>query len=231
MKRDSQQDDRAAVMSDVIRVLVADDHPLVRRGMRAILGTTEDIEVVGEAANGRSAIEAAESLNPDVVLMDLQMPDLSGIEATRAIVENQPDVHILVVTLFQDDDSVFLALRAGARGYVLKDAEDDELRGAIRAVAGGAAIFSPSIATRVLTLFAAHRSSPPEVFPMLTDREREVLERIAQGYPNPRIAQQLGISVKTVSNHVSVIFSKLQVADRAEAIERAREGGLGIQPS
>jgi DNA-binding NarL/FixJ family response regulator len=199
--------------------------------MRAILGTTEDIDVVGEATSGRTAIDAAETLNPDVVLMDLQMPDLSGIEATRAILANQPDVRILVVTLFQDDDSVFLALRAGARGYVLKDADDEEIKGAIRAVAGGAAIFSPSIASRVLTLFSSPRPARVEVFPMLTEREREILERIAQGYPNPRIAQQLGISVKTVSNHVSVIFSKLQVADRAEAIERAREGGLGVQPS
>jgi DNA-binding NarL/FixJ family response regulator len=218
-------------MTDAIRVLVADDHPLVRRGMRAVLGTTPDIQVVGEAVNGRDAIEAAASLSPDVVLMDLQMPDLSGIEATRAILANQPNVQILVVTLFEDDDSVFLALRAGARGYVLKDAEDDELRGAIRAVAGGAAIFSASIATRVLALFSTARPTRVEVFPMLTDREREILERIAQGYPNPRIAQQLGISVKTVSNHVSVIFSKLQVADRAEAIDRARESGLGIPSS
>ncbi len=218
-------------MDEGVRVLVVDDHPLVRRGMRAILGTTTDIEVVGEAADGRAAIEAAQQLKPDVVLMDLQMPDLSGIEATRAIIANQPEVRILVVTLFQDDDSVFLALRAGARGYVLKDADDEELCGAIRAVAGGAAIFSPSIATRVLALFSSERPARIDVFPMLTDREREILERIAQGYPNPRIAQQLGISVKTVSNHVSVIFSKLQVADRAEAIERAREGGLGIQPS
>lgn len=218
-------------MPELIRVLIADDHPLVRRGMRAILGTTKDIKVVGEASNGQAAIEAATELEPDVVLMDLQMPDMGGIEATRAIATNQPDVRVLVVTLFQDDDSVFMALRAGARGYVLKDAEDDELCGAIRAVAGGAAIFSPSIATRVLTLFATPSLARAEPFPMLTDREREVLERIAQGYPNPRIAQQLGISVKTVSNHVSVIFSKLQVADRAEAIERAREGGLGVQRS
>lgn len=218
-------------MADAIRVLVVDDHPLVRRGMRAVLGTSDDIEIVGEATNGRDAVSAAAALQPDVVLMDLQMPDMSGIEATRAILADQQDVRILVVTLFQDDDSVFLALKAGARGYVLKDAEDDELKGAIRAVASGAAIFSPAIATRVLTLFSAPRPARSDVFPMLTEREREILEHIAQGYPNPRIAQQLGISVKTVSNHVSVIFSKLQVADRAEAIERAREGGLGIHSS
>ncbi len=195
--------------------------------MRAVLGTAPDIEVVGEASTGREAIAAAAALVPDVIVMDLQMPDLSGIEASRAILENQPDVKILVVTLFQDDDSVFLALRAGARGFVLKDAEDADLLGGIRAVAGGSAIFSPSVATRILTLFSDPRPAPVAVFPMLTDREREILERIAQGYPNPRIAQQLGIRVKTVSNHVSVIFSKLQVADRAEAIERAREAGLG----
>jgi DNA-binding NarL/FixJ family response regulator len=214
-------------MSESIRVLIVDDHPLVRRGMRAVLGTAPDIDIVGEAATGREAIAAAANLAPDVIVMDLQMPDLSGIEATRAILANQPDVKILVVTLFQDDDSVFLALRAGARGFVLKDADDDDLLGGIRAVAGGSAIFSPSVATRILTLFSDPRPTPVAVFPMLTDREREILERIAQGYPNPRIAQQLGISVKTVSNHVSVIFGKLQVADRAEAIERAREAGLG----
>jgi DNA-binding NarL/FixJ family response regulator len=213
-------------MSEVIHVLIVDDHPLVRRGMRAVLGTVPDIEVVGEAATGREAIAAATDLAPDVIVMDLQMPDLSGIEATRAILETQPDVKILVVTLFQDDDSVFLALRAGARGFVLKDADDADLLGGIRAVAGGSAIFSPSVATRILTLFSDPRPAPV-VFPMLTDREREILERIAQGYSNPRIAQQLGISVKTVSNHVSVIFGKLQVADRTEAIERAREAGLG----
>ena len=163
--------------------------------------------------------------------MDLQMPDLSGIEATREILSTQPDVRILVVTLFEDDDSVFLALRAGARGYVLKDADEEELIGAIRAVAGGAAIFSPSIATRVLTLFSQPRKSTPEVFPSLTEREREILELLARGLPNARIALELGISVKTVGNHVSVMFGKLQVADRAEAIVRAREAGLGHQRS
>jgi DNA-binding NarL/FixJ family response regulator len=210
-----------------LRILLADDHPLVRRGLRAVLAGAPDVEVVGEAATGREAIALAAELTPDVILMDLQMPDLSGIEATRAILASQPDARILVVTLFQDDDSVFLALRAGARGYVLKDADEDDLLSAIRAVAGGAAIFSPSIANRLLTLFASPRPSVPELFPELTEREREVLELIAQGLPNPRIAQQLSISVKTVGNHVSIIFGKLQVADRAEAIVRARDAGLG----
>ncbi|HET7035208.1 MAG TPA: response regulator transcription factor [Thermomicrobiaceae bacterium] len=210
-----------------VRLLIADDHSLVRRGMRAVLGTAPDLEIVGEAATGREAVMLAESLEPDVILMDLRMPDLSGIEATRQILASQPDRRILVVTLFQDDDSVFLALRAGARGYVLKDADDEELIAAIRAVAGGAAIFSPAVATRVLTLFSAPRPPAVEPFPTLTTREREILELIAAGLSNPRIAQRLGISVKTVGNHVSVIFGKLQVADRAEAIERAQEAGLG----
>jgi DNA-binding NarL/FixJ family response regulator len=210
-----------------LRILLADDHALVRRGLRAVLAGATDVEVVGEAATGREAIALAAELTPDVILMDLQMPDLNGIEATRTILASQPDARILVVTLFQDDDSVFLALRAGARGYVLKDADEDELLSAIRAVAGGAAIFSPSIANRLLTLFSSPRPSVPESFPELTEREREVLELIAQGLPNPRIAHLLSISVKTVGNHVSVIFGKLQVADRSEAIVRARDAGLG----
>ena len=210
-----------------LRILIADDHPLVRRGLRAVLGAVPEFEVVGEASTGREAIAQTSALQPDVILMDLQMPDLSGIDATRQIVADQPEARVLVVTLFQDDDSVFLALRAGARGYVLKDAEEEELVTAIRAVAGGAAMFSPAIATRLLTLFATPRPAAPEIFPSLTEREREILELIARGLPNPRIAQQLGISPKTVGNHVSVIFAKLQVADRAEAIVRAREAGLG----
>jgi DNA-binding NarL/FixJ family response regulator len=212
---------------DRLRVLIADDHPLVRRGMRAMLGSVMDLEIVGEATTGNEAVALAADLAPDVILMDLQMPGLSGIEATRQIVAAQSEARILVVTLFQDDDSVFLALRAGARGYVLKDADEAELLAAIRAVASGSAMFSPAIATRVLALFATPRPTTPEIFPSLTEREREILELIAQGLSNPRIAQQLGISVKTVGNHVSIIFGKLKVADRAEAIVRAREAGLG----
>jgi DNA-binding NarL/FixJ family response regulator len=210
-----------------LRILIADDHPLVRRGMRAVLSTVADFDVVGEAATGREAVVLAAQLAPDVILMDLQMPDLSGIAATREILATGTSSRILVVTLFEDDDSVFLALRAGARGYVLKDTDEPELIGAIRAVANGAAIFSPGIATRVLKTFAAPHPAAVEAFPILTTREREILELIAQGLSNQRIAQELRISVKTVSNHVSVIFSKLQVADRAEMIVRAREAGLG----
>jgi DNA-binding NarL/FixJ family response regulator len=216
-----------AMSEAVLRILIVDDHPMVRRGLRAALEVVPDFEIAGEAATGREAVARAAALTPDVILMDLQMPDMSGIEATREILAAQPETRILVVTLFEDDDSVFLALRAGARGYVLKDADEEELIGAIRAVAGGAAIFSPAIATRMLTLFSRPRPAAPEVFPTLTEREREILELLARGLPNARIAQELSISVKTVGNHVSVIFGKLQVADRAEAIVRAREAGLG----
>jgi DNA-binding NarL/FixJ family response regulator len=200
----------------------------VRKGMSAILASVSDFELVGQATNGREAIDLATELRPDVILMDLQMPDVSGVVATREILAVNPDVRILVVTLFEDDDSVFLALRAGARGYVLKDADEQELIHAVRAVATGAAIFSPAVAPRVLTAFANPRSGKDDVvFPELTEREREILELIAQGYPNPRIAQRLGLSPKTVGNYVSTIFSKLQVEDRSEAIVRAREAGMG----
>jgi DNA-binding NarL/FixJ family response regulator len=213
---------------DTLRILIADDHPLVRKGMSAILASVPDFELVGQATNGREAIDLSAELRPDVILMDLQMPDVSGVVATREILTANPDVRILVVTLFEDDDSVFLALRAGARGYVLKDADEQELIAAIRAVATGAAIFSPSVAPRVLTAFANPRHGTDDVvFPELTERERDILELIAQGYPNPRIAQRLGLSPKTVGNYVSTIFSKLQVEDRSEAIVRAREAGMG----
>jgi DNA-binding NarL/FixJ family response regulator len=213
---------------DVLRILIADDHPLVRKGMSTILAGVADFEVVGQASNGSEAIELAAQLQPDLILMDLQMPDVSGVTATREILATNPDIRILVVTLFEDDDSVFLALRAGARGYVLKDSDEEDLIQAIRAVAGGAAIFSEAIASRVLGSFSPpDRSVADQVFPELTHREREILEFIAQGYPNPRIAQQLGLSPKTVGNYVSTIFSKLRVADRADAIIRARDAGMG----
>jgi DNA-binding NarL/FixJ family response regulator len=209
-----------------LRVLVVEDHPLFRRGVVALLEAADGLTVAGTAASGEEAVAAAAELRPDVVLMDLQLPGISGIEATRAIVATSPDVRVLVLSLFEDEDSVFLALRAGARGYVLKDADEDELTGAIRAVARGEAIFSRAIAERVLTFFAAPRRAP-EVFPELTAREREILALIAAGHPNPSIARSLHLSPKTVANYVSAIFAKLQVADRAEAMVRAREAGLG----
>jgi DNA-binding NarL/FixJ family response regulator len=213
---------------DTIRVLIADDHQLFRDGLKALLLSAPDTEVLGEAATGKEAIQLAAESQPDVILMDLQMPDMDGIEATRHIVRTNPRINVLMVTMFEDDSSVFAAMRAGARGYVLKGAKHDEMLRAIRAASSGEAIFSPSIAARMMSFFAASRSViPEEVFPDLTDREREVLNLIARGDSNADIANALTISVKTVRNHVSNIFGKLQVADRAQAAIRAREAGLG----
>ena len=212
-----------------IQVLIADDHPVFRHGMRAVLEAAPDTVVVGEATTGDEAITLAKQLRPDVIMMDLQMPHLNGIDATRRLRQVNPDAHVLVVTMFEDDSSVFAAMRAGARGYVLKDATKDEILRAIRAVAHGEAIFSPAIANRLITFFANSQAhTPPDLFPELTGREREILELIAQGHNNSEIAKRLDLSVKTVSNYVSNIFNKLQVADRAAAIIRARDAGLGV---
>ena len=211
-----------------LRVLIADDHPVFRNGMRALLNSVPDIEVVGEASTSDEVIALAANLQPDVILMDLQMPGIGGIEATRRILHTSPHITILVVTMFEDEESVFATLRAGARGYVLKGTSPVEMVRAIQAAGSGEAIFSPAIAQRLIDFFAAPRpAAPPQVFPELTDREREVLILIVRGHKNPEIANRLSISLKTVRNHVSNIFSKLQVADRAQAILRAREAGLG----
>jgi DNA-binding NarL/FixJ family response regulator len=219
-------------MKEPIRILIADDHALVREGLQALLMAIPDIEVVGEAATGEEAIEQAEALQPDVVLMDIHMPGVNGIEATRHILYTSPHIGVIVVTMLEDDASVFAAMRAGARGYVLKGAHHDEMLQAIRAVASGQALFGPAVATRLINFFqalgpVAEPSSPAQVFPELTDREREVLRLIAQGLNNSQIAERLVISPKTVRNHITSIFSKLQVADRAQAIIRARKAGLG----
>ena len=212
---------------DKVRVLIADDHPLFRKGMRAMLEALPEMEVVGEAATGEDAMRLASDLAPDVIVMDLQMPGGTGIVATRAILSASPHIRILMVTLFDDGESVFTALRAGARGYVLKDTEASEMARAVQAVGRGEAIFSPAIANRLMDFFATpHPTVPKEIFPTLTGREREILGLIAQGHTNVDIAGQLSLSVKTVHNYVSNIFSKLQVADRAQAIIRAREAGL-----
>ena len=208
-----------------MRVLIADDHLFYREGLRVMLGAVPEIQLVGEATTGDEAIERALALQPDVVLMDLKMPGASGIEATRRIVRESPRIGVLVLTMF-DDDSVFAAIRAGARGYLLKDARLDDVVRAIDAVGRGEAIFSPSIAERLLAYFARNRPIPT-AFPELTEREHEILALIAHGHSNEQIAEQLVVSIKTVRNHVSTIFSKLQVADRAQAVVRAREAGLG----
>jgi DNA-binding NarL/FixJ family response regulator len=217
-------------MPDMLRVLIVDDHPVFRFGLKAMLAGTPAIDVIGEASDGRAAVASAESLQPDVVVMDLHMGDLSGVDATRLIVDTSPHIGVLVLTMFNDDESVFAAMRAGARGYLLKDAAHDEIVRAIRAVGTGQAIFGPTIATRLLTFFGGSTPQPPVALPELTAREREILLLIARGQSNPAIARRLVISSKTVRNHVSNIFSKLQVADRAEAILLAREAGLGDPP-
>lgn len=210
---------------DIIRILIADDHTLFREGVHALLRSIPDFQVVGEAATGDQVIKQANALQPDVILMDLQMPGVNGIEATRRIVQSSPHIGVLVVTMFQDDDSVFAAMRAGARGYILKGADQEEMARAIRAAANGEALFAPEIAKRLMTFFSGTRS--PQIFPELTDREREILQMIAQGDNNAEIAERLTLAPKTVRNHISNIFSKLQVADRAQAIIKARDAGLG----
>ncbi len=212
---------------DTIRILLADDHPFFRDGVRVLLDSVADTEVVGEAGSGEEAIELAAALQPDVVLMDINMPGTNGIEATRRILDTSPHVAVLIVTMYEDDDSVFSAIRAGARGYLLKGADRAEVLRAIRAVAGGDAIFGPAIARRLIGFFAPATSSSPPLFPELTEREREILALIAGGTANADIAGRLYLSPKTVRNNVSNILSKLQVASRAEAIVRAREAGLG----
>ena len=214
--------------NEVLRLLIADDHPLFRHGLAALLSAYTDFTVVGEATTGERSIELAERLQPDVVLMDIQMPGVNGIEATRSIIHTSPHIRILMITMFEDDASVFSAMKAGARGYILKDAQKDDMLRAIRAVGRGEAIFSPAIATRLIDFFSSPQSAlPPQAFPDLTAREHEILTYIAQGQNNTEIATRLVLGQNTVRNYVSNIFSKLQVADRAQAIVRAREAGLG----
>ena len=214
-------------MSTVLRVLVVDDHPIFRVGMTALLSSLDGIEVVAEADSERSAVEAVASSEPDVVIMDLHLGDSSGVEATRRLVADRPDLGVLVVTMLDDDDSVFAAMRAGARGYLLKGASPDEIERALRAVANGEVLLAPGIASRAMAYMAGIRTGGPVPFPELTDREREVLDLVAGGLDNLSISRRLSVSSKTVRNHLSNILTKLQVADRAQAIVRAREAGLG----
>jgi DNA-binding NarL/FixJ family response regulator len=210
-----------------IRILLADDHEGFRSSLAALLATQPGLAVVGEAASGEDAIARALALQPDVILMDLNMPGLDGIAATRRIVDSSPHIGILVLTMASDDAAVFDAVRAGARGYLLKGADRAELTRAVRAVASGEAIFGPDVARRLMAFFAGSMHAGPVPFAELSEREREILDLIARGLSNQQIVDRLVISPKTVRNHVSNIFSKLHVRDRAEAVVRAREAGMG----
>jgi DNA-binding NarL/FixJ family response regulator len=215
-----------------IRILVVDDHRLFRDGLAALLDGAEDTVVVGHAETGAQAVEKLEELVPDVVLMDIMMPDMNGIEATRTIVDLHPQVHVVMLTMLEDDDSLFAAMCAGARGYILKGADKADVLRTVRAAARGEALFGPAMARRLTTFFqhAKGKGITVSPFPELTDREREVLDLIAEGLDNGAIASRLYISNKTVSNHISNIFAKLQLADRAQAIVVARQAGLGRRP-
>jgi DNA-binding NarL/FixJ family response regulator len=212
-----------------IRVVVADDHPVVRSGISALLSSLPGFIVVGMASDGAQAIKECQLAQPDVLILDLKMPGLDGLAATREITRSVPRVAILILTMFDDDESVFAAMRAGARGYLVKGAEQDEIARAVRAVASGELIFGPAVASRVAGFFATPRTSPSaaQPFPQLTTREREILDLLAGGMSNAAIGARLGIAGKTVANNVSSVFTKLQVADRSQAIVRARDAGLG----
>lgn len=214
-------------MNEDIRVVVADDHPIFRDGLAMLLASVDGIDVVGTAADGAEAVDAATRLRPDVVVMDVQMPRLNGVEATRRLAADLPGIGIVVLTMSEDDGTVFAAVRAGARGYLVKGAEQEEIVRAITTVASGGAVFGATLALRIAEFFAAGPPTPTDAFPQLTAREREILELLAAGRSNQQIASALYLSPKTVRNNVSNVFAKLQVADRAEAIVRAREAGLG----
>lgn len=215
-------------MTSEIRVLVVDDHPVFRDGMRSLLKSTPGMIIAGEAESGPEAVEMATELRPDIVLMDIGLPEMNGIEATRAMVAACPTARVLVLTMYEEPDSVFSALRAGARGYLLKDARSDEIVRAIQAIAQGEAIFGPAIADR-LTSFFRGVATPrrPAAFPELTSRETEVLDLIARGTTNQEMSAHFGVSLKTVQNHVSNVLAKLHLVDRTQAALRAREAGLG----
>jgi DNA-binding NarL/FixJ family response regulator len=211
-----------------IQVLICDDHAEFRRGLRALLETVPDLVVAGEAADGDAAVQAAAALQPDVILMDLNMPGVNGVDATRRIMGSSPHIGVVVLSMIEDDDSVFAALQAGARGYLLKGARKADIVRAIHGVADGEAIFGPAIAQRLMRYFAAPTAPPPAYpFPQLTTREVEILQLMAEHLTNPEIAARLSLTSKTIRNNVSNIFTKLQVADRAHAIIAAREAGLG----
>lgn len=214
-----------------VRLMIVDDHTLFREGLRAIFRAVPDFEIVGEAGNGETAIQMALELKPDVVLMDIQMAHPNGIEACQRILAKQPDIGVVMLTMLEDSDSLFAAMMAGAKGYVLKGADKAEVFKTTRAVADGEVLFGPAIANRMTAFFRSlgktPRSGPQSPFPDLTERELEILDLIAQGLSNHDIAARLNIAPKTISNHVSSIFNKLQVADRAQAVIKARDAGMG----
>lgn len=212
-----------------ISVVLVDDHPLVRQGLHAVLSVADGIAVAGEAGDGDAAVELCAELQPDVVIMDLQLPGLHGIDATREIVAGRPGTAVLVLTMFEDDDMVFAAMSAGAAGYLLKGSDGTDIITAVRAAAAGQAVFGPALARRMRTWFASGPRLPAEPFPQLTQREREILDGVASGLTNAQIGQQLFLSAKTVANNVSNILAKLQLAERAQAIIAARDAGLGRQ--
>ena len=213
-------------MTQPLTILIADDHPLFRKGLRTLLATVPEVKIVGEASNGAEAVHLTKQLQPNLVLMDLHMPGDDGLTAIRQIAADRPHTHILVVTMFEDDNSVFAAMRAGARGYVLKDMDEDEMIRSILAVGQGEAIFSRVIANHIMAFFSKRPAQPPALFPDLSESEQKVLRLMARGMTNDEIAAQLSFSPKTVRNYVSNIFGKLHVADRAQAIVRARDAGL-----
>lgn len=214
-----------------LRVLLADDHPIYRAGLRALIGNQPDLQVVGEARTGTEAVDLAATTTPDVILMDLTMPDMDGITATSRITAHTPGAAVLVLTMLDDSSSVLAAMRAGARGYLVKGAGGDDALRAIRAVANGEIILGPEVAAAVLSQLTHTPATPtPPPFPDLTDRERDILQLLAQGHTNASIAQQTHLAGKTVRNYVSSIFRKLQVTDRIDAVIKARDAGLASLP-
>ena len=220
--------------TDPLRLLIVDDNDAFRDGLRTMLRYMPDVKVVGEAINGQAAIEEADALQPDVILMDIQMTrpgqrGMNGIESTQRILSSSPHIAVLIQSMHDDNDSVFAAMRAGARGYILKGADGEEIMRAVHAAANGEAIFSPAIARRMIDFFSAVRApatAPKDAFPELTAREREILESLSAGRTNQQIAEQFVLSPRTVRNHLSNIFSKLQVTNRAQAIILARDHGI-----